>query len=153
MLAWMPLLHVAPITTSSVDQRLLVLTSLAAILFTWHLWFPEQERGLRRHLVRAGAARVTMTALLLAAVSPSVVPFDHLFFHSDNTPAEEAVHAAHCHVAPGSCADAPLSAGPGQLIFNTPLIVEPAMLSVSVHIGTATLAGRSVPPDLRPPVA
>ena len=146
-------LHVVPSTVHTVDARLALLTGVAAaISFAW-IWFPEQVRAGRRRIARAGLARTAAMTLLLLAVLPSVVPYDHFFGHVDMGPDESAVHAAHCHGSPGSCADAPVTSGPGQLLMSEPLLASPAMLTVRIHTLVVMLAGRAVPPDLRPPIA
>ena len=62
-----------------------------------------------------------MSSLVFFAVLPSVVPYDHLLpgLHHDQSIASEAVHETHCHLTPGSCADAPVAAGPGQLMCSS----------------------------------
>ncbi len=145
------LLHAVPVTAQTLDARLIGLAALASIVGVGWIWFPDQARALRRRIARAGVARSLAMLMLLLAVLPSVVPYDHLFGHVDMGPAETAVHAAHCHGSPGSCADAPVTAGPGQLLMSDPLLISPALLTTAVQIPTATLAGRSVPPDLLPP--
>ena len=62
-------------------------------------------------LLRAPATRAVMASLVFFAVLPSVVPYDHLLpgLHHDDSAAAEEAHSTHCHVTPGSCADAPLT--------------------------------------------
>jgi hypothetical protein len=92
--------------------------------------------------------------MVFFAVLPSVVPYDHLVpgLHRDTSVAAEAVHQTHCHVTPGSCADAPVSAGPGQLIFNEPLVIAPAMLAVLLFFALPAMAGITPRPEVRPPL-
>jgi hypothetical protein len=149
----MPLLHAVPMTARSLDGRMLGLGFLVAVAGTVWIWFPDHARQFRRGVARAGVARCAAMVMLLLAVLPSVVPYDHLFGHVDMSPAETAVHAAHCHGSPGSCADAPVTSGPGQFLVSGPLLIAPALQTTRVHTFVASLAGRTVPPDVRPPQA
>ena len=94
---------------------------------------------------------VVMTAL---ALLPAVLPYDHLLpgLHIEGD-AEEAVHASHCHVAPGSCSDVPLASGLGEFVFNEPLVMIPAMLAVAIFATTQVLRGSTPRPEVRPPRA
>jgi hypothetical protein len=90
-------------------------------------------------------------ALAVLAVLPSVVPYDHLLVQAHD--GHEDVHAAHCHgTSPGSCADAPIPSGPGQMLTNEPLLAAPAMLSLLLLITVVPLAGVTRRPELRPPL-
>jgi hypothetical protein len=151
----LPLLHVVQTAgkVTAVDPGVLALAllTLAAVL-AWQ-WAPRPLTLGR--VTRMPVMRVTLAALLFFAVLPSVVPYDHLLpgiTHDDST-AATAVHATHCHISPGSCADAPLAAGPGQLIFSEPLVIAPAMLAVLLIFASPALAGVTHKPDTRPPLA
>jgi hypothetical protein len=144
-----------PVTT--VDPAILAtalgLLAVAAIA----IWLPRSPFSLgtlrhRRHRHRAAGAAAT--ALLFLALLPSVVPYDHLFTHDAHADAAKAsVHAAHCHVSPGTCSDAPITSGPGQLLMGEPLIIAPAMLAILVAATAAVLVGVSVRPEIRPPLS
>lgn len=150
----LPLLHAVPMTARTIDDRLIALACVASAVALLWIWFPGHARTIRRRIDRAGIARSMAMLMLLLAVLPLVVPVDHIFGHVDVTgPNESAIHAAHCHGSPGSCADAPLTSGPGQLLMSDPLLMSPAMLTVRMQTFAATLAGRTVLPDLRPPIA
>jgi hypothetical protein len=147
----LPLLHtVAAATAATVDPAVLLPALIVfAVVLIW-LWSPRAMRSSR--FTRAAALRLTMTSLVFFAVLPSVVPYDHLLpgGHVD-TPAAEALHAQHCHGAPASCADAPIAAGPGQLIFSDPLVIAPAVLAVLIALTIPALSGISIRPPTRPP--
>lgn len=98
----------------------------------------------RRIALRVGA---TLTAL---ALIPAVVPFDHLFAVDEIE--EAAAHAAHCHESPASCADAPVTAGPGQMIDAAPLLVEPTMVAILLVASVSVLVGLTRRPALPPPL-
>jgi hypothetical protein len=147
----LPLLHtVAAATAATVDPAVLLPALIVfAVVLIW-LWSPRAMRSSR--FTRAAALRLTMTSLVFFAVLPSVVPYDHLLpgGHVDN-PAEDAVHAQHCHGSPASCADAPIAAGPGQLIFSDPLVIAPALFAVLIALTIPALSGISVRPLIQPP--
>jgi hypothetical protein len=150
----LPLLHVVQTATrvSTVDPRLVVLALLILTAVIICTWMPR-PMTLQR-LTRTPAMRVTMAALVFFAVLPSVVPYDHLLpgVHHDTSVAGEAVHETHCHLTPGSCADAPVTAGPGQLIFNDPLVIAPALMAVLLAFALPVLTGMTYKPDTRPPL-
>jgi len=153
-MAALPLLHVAQAAgqVPVVDPRLV---TLAALLFAAVLVWQWTRRPLSvRRLSRMSAMRLTLAVLLFFAVMPSVVPYDHLLpgLQHDDGAAASAVHATHCHLSPGSCADAPLAAGPGQLIFSDPLVIAPAMLAVLLVFAAPALVGVTRKPDTRPPL-
>ncbi len=157
MLPMLPLLHAAAPASRAwgVDLRVAAIAAIIGVFLIAVLAFPDEVRTLRRRMKRAGAAHCTIAILAAFAVLPSAVPYDHFFAHNDG-PADAAVHAAHCHTTPGSCADAPISSGPGQLLFSQPMLPLPAgddALPSAAHLDDHALAGRSVPPELRPPIA
>ena len=103
---------------------------------------------------RHGWLPVVLLALELVAflaVLPSVVPYDHLSASAHTE--HEDVHAAHCHGTPGTCADAPIPSGPGQMLMGEPLTAVPAMLSLLVLVAVVPLVGLTRRPELRPPPA
>ncbi len=146
----LPLLHtVAAATAATVDPAVLL---PALVVFAVVLIWLCSPRMTSSRFTRATALRLTMSSLVFFAVLPSVVPYDHLLpgGHVDN-PAEDAIHAQHCHGSPASCADAPIAAGPGQLIFSDPLVVAPALFTVLIALTTPALSGISIRPPTRPP--
>lgn len=148
----LPLLHtVAAATAATVDPAVLLPACVAFTAAMFWLWSP---RPLSRR-VRERVLRVTMSVLVFFAVLPSVVPYDHVLpgVHDDDTPAAEATHARHCHGDAASCADAPVAAGPGQLIFSDPLVLTPALLAVLIAIAVPALTGIAIRPPTRPPRA
>jgi len=151
----LPLLHIvqSAARVQSVDPAIVALAVAILLIAAICIWTPR-PLSLGR-LTRAPGMRVAMSALVFFAVLPSVVPYDHLLPGLDQheSLAEEATHSTHCHITPGSCADAPIPAGPNQLIFNAPLIVTPALLAILLSLTLPVLTGISVKPDTRPPLA
>ena len=70
--------------------------------------------------------------------------------HDDD--GQEAVHVSHCHVSPGTCSDAPVTAGPGQLLHSQPLLVIPSLLAVMLIAAATVLTGLVLKPEIRPPL-
>jgi hypothetical protein len=112
------------------------------------------RRSTRRTLGRWVALLAVGLGLL-----PSVMPFDHLI----PIPAEahaaaaahthpDAVHVSHCHLSPGTCSDAPVPAGPGQVLAAQPLLVVPALFAVLLVWQSRGWTARTVRPLLRPPL-
>jgi len=154
MTALLPMLHVGDAVAEAtvLDQRVLIagITVLAAAVAL--IWAPR--RGMRTFGGRRRPlewARGALVALAFFAVLPSVVPYDHLVVREHA--GDEADHEAHCHGAPGECADAPIPSGPGQLLGGEPLVLLPAMLSLLMLFTLAPLAGVTRRPELRPPMA
>ena len=114
------------------------------------IWLPVHRRRVRHRFVRRAAALFVALAVV-AAILPAVLPYDHLFSASGAS-GHDDVHAAHCHVSPGSCSDAPVSSGAGQFLTSEPLIVAPALVAVLIIVSAPVLAGRNPRPDLRPPL-
>lgn len=148
------LLHVAQAATgvTAPDPGIVALAVLVLATVSIYLWAPRMSV---QRLTRAPAMRASLGLLVFFAVLPSVVPYDHLLpgITHDDGPAASAVHATHCHISPGSCADAPLAAGPGHFIFSEPLVIAPAMLAVLLIFAAPALAGVTHKPDTRPPLA
>jgi hypothetical protein len=149
----LPLLHIvqAAARTPSVDPTVLGVAASVGGMVLARLYWPQ---GLTlRRLARSRCVRVAMGVLLFAAILPSVVPYDHVLpgSHVDNIAAAASAHEAHCHGAPASCADAPVAAGPGQLMFTEPIVVAPPMLAVLIVLATPALCGITPRPDTRPP--
>lgn len=102
------------------------------------------------------AARPAMAAVVALAILPSILPFDHLLPAPASHAAEHgaaAIHASHCHVSPGSCADAPVAAGLGQFLATDPLLVVPALLLSAIILTIPLMAGVTTTPLTRPPLA
>lgn len=126
----------------------------AAIALIWG-WGTSAGPLLFRQGTRRRAANGVMCALVSLALLPTVLPFDHLFIHditvASASAAHEAVHVEHCHISPGSCSDAPVPSGPGQLLLAEPLVVVPAMLLLFIAVTAPVLLGITVAPRARPP--
>ncbi len=110
----------------------------------------------RVNLLHRGRARrnlLTVVAYVAIAIAvlPGVLPLDHMTAAHDDSPAEQQVHASHCHESPGTCSDLPLLSGPGQFLAPEPLILAPAQVSVLLPVSAAALAGRTDAPETRPP--
>jgi hypothetical protein len=153
------LLHIAPtaVRVTSVDHAVLVAAALlfaAAAIAIWVPGIPVSLRMLARRPARRRAASAAATALVFLALLPSVVPYDHLYTRDAHAASEsEAIHVSHCHVSPGTCSDAPVTAGPGQLLLSEPLVLAPAMLTVFIAATVTVLIGISFRPETRPPLA
>jgi len=158
MTAYLPLLHVAEtvVRVTVLDGRVLVAGALLLALATAAIWCPR-SRGPRRagrasfqgRDLRA-AGRAAIVAAAFFALLPSVLPYDHLLVEPHA--GHQDTHTLHCHGAPGECADAPIPAGPGQMLGAEPLIAVPAMLSLALLIAVIPLAGVTRRPELQPPV-
>jgi hypothetical protein len=153
----LPLLHAADSITraTTLDLGLVAVASLGLALILAVLWAPSlgyRPRGIDWHRFRlVAAATLTVLALL-----PSVVPYDHLVAQSQadaaHSSAGERVHEQHCHGVPASCADAPVTSGPGQFLTSDALLPAPVLISVAILLLIPALAGVTRRPDLRPPV-
>jgi hypothetical protein len=149
------LLHVGDtVRVIVVDRTAIMLAALAFSAACAWIWrdelrvplAPVTHRRPRRRL-----AAVAVSALFLAAMLPTIVPYDHILAggHGDT---HASVHAAHCHDStPGDCADAPVASGPGQFIAGDPMLILPVMLSVLLVLSLPLLRGISRAPDPRPP--
>lgn len=152
------LLHIAQTAAqvSAVDPAALVAAAAAFTVAAIAIWLPCSPlsvRTLRSRRGRRRVASVTASALVFLALLPSVVPYDHLFVHDAHAATiDESVHASHCHVSPGTCSDAPVSSGPGQLLMSAPLVVMPAMLAVLITATATVLVGISFRPETPPPL-
>ena len=114
------------------------------------IWRPLSGRRLLR---RIGPPTLALAVAL--AVLPSILPYDHLLPPVAGHAAEHAasnVHASHCHVTPGSCADAPVTAGAGQFLASDPLLVTPVLTLVAIMLAIPALAGITMRPLTRPPL-
>lgn len=147
----LPLLHTIAAASAPAIGPVILLPAIVVFAgaICW-LWAPRSLPATRS--TRASALHTTVAVMAFLAVLPSVIPYDHLLpgTHNDS-PAAEATHAQHCHGSPGSCADAPIAAGPGQFIFSDPLVVAPAMLAVLLASTIPALRGISPRPPTRPP--
>ncbi len=129
------------------QTAVMALTALAVRLPRPALRALASRHGRRRF------SRGMATVLVFLALLPSVVPYDHLFAQDTHAAGEsDAVHATHCHVSPGTCSDAPVSSGPGQLLLSEPLILAPAMLAILITATATVLVGISFRPEIRPPL-
>ncbi len=150
----LPLLHSAPptplpVAVHALDARVAVAGALAFALAAALIWRPA---ALARASLWRRIARRTAVVLTVLALLPAVVPYDHLLpgLHIDDK-GDEAVHASHCHVSPGSCSDVPLASGFGEFVFNEPLVTIPAMLAVALFAAAQVLRGTTPRPEVRPP--
>jgi hypothetical protein len=147
--AMLPLLHVAQVAVrvTSLDSRVVALAAMALAAALCWIWRPSKPR-------RRSAARGVLAVLVFLAVLPSVFPYDHVLpgVHAGASEADEAMHASHCHVSPATCSDAPITSGPGQLLFGAPIVVVPSMLAVLLWLTIPALAGITRRPEIRPPL-
>ena len=142
------LLHIGdPQSWTTIDPLLVVAGVAAFVAAGLYVWAPTvRKRAFRRRL-----ARVAMVVAMLVAILPSVIPYDHLLPTSGHAGTDET-HAAHCHTAPGSCSDAPVSSGAGQFLMSDPLVAVPALTTLAILLAIPFLAGISTRPTLRPPM-
>lgn len=156
MMALLPLLHAAQGAVETAPSTIVWLfLAFAASLVgggiagwtTRRRRLPSVRAHTRRRLMMLAASSLTVLALL-----PSVFAYDHLVPRSMHADELAAVHASHCHDGPGSCADAPVTSGPGQMIDAAPLVVAPAMLSILLLTIAPILVGVTRRPYLRPPL-
>jgi hypothetical protein len=152
-------LHVAGTTpwVTTVDPVVLSLAAGLFLLVAALIWLPAPSRPggpLLRRRTRRHILSLAVGATVFLAVMPIVLPWDHLFLsHGDETAAEESVHASHCHESPGTCSDAPVTAGPGQLMLTAPLLPTPALFGMLLLFAVPLLAGITLRPETRPPLA
>lgn len=146
------LLHIgnAAARWTTVNPWVVALGILLFVAVAVLIWRPLPTRSLVR---RIGSPAVAVVVAL--AVLPSVLPYDHLLPASSSHAAEHAasdVHASHCHVSPGSCADAPLAAGEGQFLASDPLLITPALILLGILLAVPVLAGITTRPLIPPPL-
>jgi hypothetical protein len=153
------LLHIAqtvPPPVSTVDPALVFAAVVAFSLAASAIWLPLSPFSpsvLRHRRGRRQLASGAVTLVVFLALLPSVIPYDHLLNSSAHVDGpDESIHAAHCHISPGTCSDAPVSSGPGQLLLSAPLVVTPAMLAVLIAATATVLIGISFRPEIRPPL-
>jgi hypothetical protein len=151
------LLHIAQtaVDVTTVDPVVLVAAMAALAVFGAAIWLPRPRTPLRvpvSRRCRRRAVTAATTIVVLLALVPAVVPYDHLLGDTHAAGEEQAVHASHCHISPGTCSDAPVSSGPGQLLMSAPLVVTPTMLAVLVTAAATVLVGVSFRPEIRPPL-
>ena len=157
-----PLLHVAQtgVESTTVDGGFVVGASAAFVAGTLAVWRRRALASVRRFADRRRYrrfARVCAGLLMALAVLPAIMPYDHLLprASASSTTVERgtvAVHESHCHGTTGSCADAPVSAGPGQVLASDPLIVVPVLLSVALLSPAVVLIGIARRPDVPVPL-
>jgi hypothetical protein len=149
------MLHIAETAAdiATVDLRLGAAGLVLFAVVLGAVWLPRRPFALHARFRRRVAA-VTMSLLVVLAVAPSVLPYDHVFGAGGHDAGHtSSVHTDHCHVNPGGCADTPVTSGPGQLIQSAPLIVLPAVVSTLVLLVVPALMGIVPRPDLRPPLS
>lgn len=150
------LLHVAGSATPTrgIDLVAAVLALAVFAAVAAAVWIPAcAPQALLRRRGRRRLLSLVTGAVVFAAVLPIVLPWDHLFLadHHEST-GEAAVHASHCHETPGTCTDAPVTSGPGQLMLTNPLLPSPALLGVLLLLIAPALAGITLRPETRPPL-
>jgi hypothetical protein len=106
--------------------------------------------ALSRRLLSAQTLAAAVWLLAAVAIAQSVVPYDHMLEIAPH--GHETVHASHCHDTPASCADAPVTAGPGQLLTAEPLLPAPALALTLLLVTSSILYGVVYRPDTRPPM-
>ncbi len=150
----LPLLHITQTATrvTTLDPWVAG-AALGTLVVALGVIWRDPLRLLRRpRVARAVAMRLAALAVFFA-LPPAVLPYDHLFFDEPvASHAEEAAHSMHCHLTPGACSDAPLTAGPGQFIFGDPLIPAAAIVLVALYFAARPMFGRVLEPDVRPPI-
>jgi hypothetical protein len=149
----MILLHAGDsvLRASQLSWPVLVMGCFALGLALARIWKPRAlARAVRR--TRRRAAAPAMALAFVFAVLPSVIPYDHLLAPSAHAGEESAVHASHCHTAPGSCSDAPVPSGPGQFIDAAPLMVVPALMAFALFLAMPHMAGIAWRPETPPPL-
>ncbi len=150
------LLHIgqAVVQVTTVDPVVLGPAAFALVASVAAIWLPRSAvRRLQSRRGRRDVWRAALTVIVFLALLPSVVPYDHLFSSDAHSSSEQdEVHVSHCHVSPGTCSDAPLTAGAGQLLLTDPLVMAPAMLAVLLIVLNLPLIGLSVRPEIRPPL-
>jgi hypothetical protein len=153
----LPLQHVgqAALNSGMPDPRIAALAIVAFLVAAAVIWWPllpARARLMRRRFWQTIAKRL-VALMVVAAVLPAVLPYDHLFAgaHVDGD-AHEAVHVSHCHVSPGTCSDAPVASGLGQFLLSEPLVIVPAMLAIVLLSSVAILRPVYTRPETPPPL-
>lgn len=158
----LPLLHVARVVVEppTVREEALVAGAAAPAVTAVAIWRSPIVSTARRLARRRPCRRVASAfagVLMALAVLPAILPYDHLVPRArtesgGHSTHDAAVHASHCHDTPGSCADAPVSAGPGQFLTSEPLIVVPALLVLATLSRATILTGITRRPDVPVPL-
>jgi hypothetical protein len=148
-----PLLHAAGSVRAVYDVDPLAIAGGAALFVaaTAWAWAPRDGFLVRARTLRRFGRAIAVT-LVVAALLPSLFPYDHLLQRDAHASEHGPVHALHCHDTPGSCADAPLPAGPGELFAAAPLLTTPALISVAMAVAVVVLCGVTKRPPVPPPV-
>src|SRR6476660_5265518 len=150
-----PLLHAGQtaLRVTTLDLRLTALAALIFVAAALWIWRPAASgAAFLPARQRRSLARAALTGLIFLAVLPSVFPYDHLLPGAHDDDGQEAVHVSHCHVSPGTCSDAPVTAGPGQLLHSQPLLLTPALLAIAMIAAVPVLTGLVLKPEVRPPL-
>ena len=145
-----PLLHAAQAAVGQAPPLQLWLWCFISALLAGALAGAISAHRLPALAARRRIAIRVCAALTGIALVPAVLPYDHL--RASRLGEDPAAHAEHCHESPASCADAPVTSGPGQMIDAAPLLAEPAMFSVLLLAAVPLLIGLSRRPNLRPPL-
>ncbi|MBI5288651.1 MAG: hypothetical protein HY873_06730 [Chloroflexi bacterium] len=146
------LLHIGNTATSwtTLDPYVFAVGFALFLVLAAIIWLPARLPRAARRALRAVAGPAAAVGVALA-ILPSVLPYDHLL-PTAHAEAQEEVHTTHCHINPGSCSDAPLSAGAGQFLMGEPLVVTPVLLAFLIVVSAPVLIGRNPLPALRPPL-
>jgi len=147
------LLHIGDTATgwTTLDPYVFAVGCGLFLLLAAAIWLPARlPRAVRRTMHAAAPAVATLVVAL--AILPAVLPYDHLLPVS-HAVEQEDVHTTHCHINPGACSDAPVSAGTGQFLMSEPLVVAPVLLAFLIVVSAPVLIGANPRPALRPPLA
>jgi hypothetical protein len=143
------LLHIGDTATAATFDPWLAVAGVLALLAAT-LWIWRRSKLVRR--AARAAARGSVALVVAAAVLPSILPFDHLGLPRLSEVGGETAHAAHCHLAPGSCSDAPVPAGLGQFLNSESPVVIPALTVIAILLLIPLLTGITTRPEIRPPL-
>ena len=146
----LPLLHASqPIRPATPDflDCLIVLGIAFALGAAAAVVTRFQYRARRRLVVAA------VSALAAVSLAWSIAPADHLLRTVAADGGTAAVHQAHCHGAPGTCAGGSSGGGSANWIAQAPTVIAmPPMLFIAVALFTPVLWSVTRRPLLRPPL-
>ena len=151
-----PMLHVVPTRSGplTVDPAGVLFACLVFGVVLGVLWRSSIAGLLGNRAGRRRVARGIGGALLFLAILPAVVPYDHILLpHHDDSGQSSSVHQMHCHDTPGSCSDQPMTSGPGEFLFGSPLIVAPSLVSTLLATADARVTSFAEAPATPPPQA
>jgi hypothetical protein len=152
----LPLLHVVQTASrATLDAPLVIAAAAVFAAVCVVLWRPQIASELAHRSGRRRVARAIVSVLAFLAVLPAVLPYDHIFAPHDDSAQTSAVHATHCHASPGTCSDVPVTSGPGELLFSTPLLpsvefTEVLLEEAAPHVKTVAPSPLTPPPRQAP---